>query len=135
MQEERRSTDSIILEELRDLKQDVKRIDINLALNTQETTRMAEYQKFQNGRLGTIESRTQLVEGAQAITSVAVAAIKASEEKKQESDDKKSENLENDRKARYDKLFWLVLGLLVTFLGNLALFLIRSDILKKIFTP
>jgi hypothetical protein len=130
---ERRENDKIILDRLESIQKDVTKTQIDLALNTQATTQLAEYQKFQNGRLGTIESRTQAVEGAQAITSVAVAAIKAAEEKKQAANEKKDEKIEDARKARYDKLFWLVLGLLITFLGNLALFLIRSDILKEIF--
>ena len=73
--EDRRENDKIILEELRDLKKDVNRIDINLALNTQETTRLAQYQEKMNGRVAGHEARMQVVEGAQAITSTAVASI------------------------------------------------------------
>jgi hypothetical protein len=81
MPQDRRDTDKIILDELRTLQANVSRIDVNLALNTQETTRLAKYQELMNGRVAGHEARMQVVEGAQAITSTAVAKLTTSEEK------------------------------------------------------
>ena len=99
MPQDRRDTDKIILDEIRNLQKDVSRIDLNLALNTQETTRLAQYQEKMNGRVAGHESRMQIIEGAQAITSTAVAKIQDKEEKQ---DDKKS-----------DWTDWLLKGLVV----------------------
>jgi hypothetical protein len=75
MTQDYRENDKIILEEIRNLQKDISRIDINLALNTQETARLAKYQELMNGRVAAHETRMQVVEGAQAITSTAVASI------------------------------------------------------------
>jgi len=120
--QDRRETDKIILEELRDLKKDVGVIQINLALNTNETSRLAKYQEFQNGRVATQESRMQIVETAQAVTSTAVA-------KMQISDDKQSEKKTNNT----SKAWWIAIGIGLSILGSVMNYLIRTDVLKEIF--
>lgn len=122
MPEDRRETDKIILEEVRSLQKDVSQIQVNLALNTQETSRLAKYQELMNGRVVGHEARMQVVEGAQAITSTALAKIQSDEEK------------EGDRRYEsHDRWKWVVVGLGVSIGGQILLYLIQSDILKRIF--
>lgn len=66
--EERRKGDLLILEKLSD-------IHTNLALNTQETTRLAEYQKTTNGKVAAHETRLQAIESNQALISNNLASI------------------------------------------------------------
>jgi hypothetical protein len=123
MPQDRRETDKIILDELRNLQKDVSRIDVNLALNTQETARLAKYQETQNGRVAGHEARMQVVEGAQALTATALAKIQSDEEK------------ENDRKYEtHNRWVWVVIGLGISIGGQILLYLIQSDLLKNIFT-
>ena len=79
--QDRRENDIIILEEIRNLQKDVSRIDINLALNTQETSRLAKYQELMNGRVAGHEARMQVVEEAQALSATTLAALQTKEEK------------------------------------------------------
>lgn len=68
MQAERRKSDLAILERLGD-------IQTNLALNTQETTRLANEQNKLNGKVVAHESRLQSIEAANAMTSVTLAQL------------------------------------------------------------
>jgi hypothetical protein len=130
---DRRETDKIILDELRTLQTNVSRIDVNLALNTQETARLAKYQELMNGRVAGHEARMQVVEGAQAITSTAVAKIQADkvreETKKEENDEKQSDRQYTTR----DRWKWVLVGLAMSLGGQILLYLIQGDILKNIF--
>lgn len=101
--QDRRENDIIILEEIRNLQKDVSRIDINLALNTQETSRLAKYQELMNGRVAGHESRMQVVEGAQALSATTLAALQT---KEHDRDGKKS-----------DWIDWLLKGLVVVGLS------------------
>ncbi len=121
--QERRENDKIILDRLDKLQETSTKTQIDLALNTRATQGVEEHLKTLNGKVAAHETRMQSVEGAQAITSTAVAQIKI------EDDDKKK-----TRRSDYEKLKWILIGFVITFIGNLILFLIRSDILKKIYT-
>ncbi len=67
---ERRAGNEVILDRLGDIK-------TNLALNTQETGRLAEYQKTLNGKVVAHETRLQSIESNQALTSTALAQLQA----------------------------------------------------------
>jgi hypothetical protein len=133
MPEDRRETDKIILDEIRSLQKDVSRIDVNLALNTQETSRLAKYQELMNGRVAGHESRMQVVEGAQAITSTAVAKIQADKEKEKEKEEKREEKQSDRKYDTHNRWVWVVVGLGISVGSQILLYLIQSDILKRIF--
>lgn len=125
MPEDHRENDKIILEEIRDLQKDISKIDINLALNTQETTRLAKYQELQNNRVGKLESRTQILEGATAISTTALAKIQSDEVKREE-----------HRSATQSRVFWAIIGTIVSgvlfLLGRIVTYFIQSDAIKQI---
>ncbi|MBA3756488.1 MAG: hypothetical protein H0X02_09775 [Nitrosomonas sp.] len=121
--QDHRENDKIILDRLDKLQETSTKTQIDLALNTRATQGVEEHLKTLNGKVAAHETRMQSVEGAQAITSTAVAEIKQI-------------NLDTFKKrsSDYDKVKWIAIGLGITFIGNVILFLIRSDILKKIYT-
>ena len=121
--QDRRETDKVILDRLDKIQDTSTQTQINLALNTRATQGVEEHLKTLNGKVAAHETRMQSVEGAQAITSTAVAEIKQSNSDKVK-----------QRSSDYDKVKWIAIGLGITFIGNVILFLIRSDILKKIYT-
>lgn len=98
MTEERRQGDLLILEKLAD-------IQTNLALNTQETKRIADAQVKTNGKVAAHEVRQQSMEANQAVMATALAQIQQREEK------------QNNKKD--DWLDWLLKGIVVV---GLALF-------------
>jgi hypothetical protein len=131
--QDRRENDIIILEELRNLQKDVSRIDINLALNTQETSRLAKYQELMNGRVAGHEARMQVVQAAQAITATAVAEIKLDKKKEEEAKQIAQEKQSDREFQSHDKWRWTVIGILISLSTYVILYLIKFDILKKIF--
>ena len=66
--EERRQGDLLIMEKLSAMHTD-------LALNTRETTRIAEYQKATNGKVAHHETRLQAIESNQALISNNLAQL------------------------------------------------------------
>jgi hypothetical protein len=68
MMEERRQGDLMIMDKLSAMHTD-------LALNTRETTRIAEYQKQTNGKVAAHETRLQAIESNQALISNNLAQI------------------------------------------------------------
>ncbi len=121
--QDRRENDNIILDRLDKLQETSTKTQIDLALNTRATQGVEEHLKTLNGKVAAHETRMQSVEGAQAITSTAVARIQGDDDDKRKT-----------RRSDYNKLKWILIGLAFTFAGNVILFLIRSDILKKIYT-
>jgi hypothetical protein len=130
MPEERRENDKIILEEIRSLQTDVGGIKVNLALNTQETARLAQYQEKMNGRMVGHEARMQAVEGAQALTATTLAQMQVEDKNRKEKEKKQ----EDRNYETHDRWKWVVIGILVSAGGQILLYLIKSDVLKKIFT-
>ncbi len=111
MQGERRQNDQIIIDEIRVLQKDVSGIQVNLALNTQETARLARYQETQNGRVVKLESRAQVLEGATALTTTAVAKIQSDADNDQREEEKQRDKKDTRRTSTYDKLVWIAVGL------------------------
>lgn len=68
MTEERRNGDMLIMEKL-------SAMHTELALNTRETTRIAEYQKATNGKVAAHETRLQAIESNQALISNNLAQL------------------------------------------------------------
>lgn len=92
-----------------------------LALNTRETSRIAEYQKATNGKVAAQESRLQNLEGAQALTTTTLAQMNQAREKRQ------------DRILSYkDKVVWVIIGGMMVWIGRLVTYAIQSDFLKNI---
>ncbi len=133
MPEDRRETDKIILEEVRALQKDVSRIDVNLALNTQETARLAKYQELQNSKMVKMESRTQAVEGATALTSTALAKIQTEKEKEEQKKEQQEEKQGDRQYQTQDRWKWVIVGFMFSFVGQLLFPLIQKAI-DKIFT-
>ena len=77
MSEDRRENDKVILDRLDKIQDDITSTKINLALNTQETSRLADYQKTTNGKVAAHEVRQQSLEANQAVMATALAEIKA----------------------------------------------------------
>lgn len=120
-EEDRRKGDLLILEKL-------SNIQTNLALNTQETKRLAEYQKMTNGKVASHEVRLQSIEGASAITSTKLAEIVADKQKAEEREEKKKERILTFK----DKAMWVIIGGVLVLLQRIFAYLIQSDVLKKI---
>jgi hypothetical protein len=70
MSNERRNGDILILEKLAD-------IHTNLALNTQETSRIAKAQETTNGKVAAHEVRQQALEANQAVMATTLAQLTA----------------------------------------------------------
>lgn len=83
--QERRQGDLMIMDKL-------SLMHTELALNTRETTRLAEYQKTTNGKVAAHESRLQAIESNQALI---------------------SNNLATINQTKKDWLDWLLKGLVV----------------------
>jgi hypothetical protein len=115
MSEERRQGDLLIMEKLSAMHTD-------LALNTRETTRIAEYQKATNGKVAAHESRLQAIESNQALTANALAAVNAD----------RTERM-TTRKLIYSRVAWAIAGAVVVFMQRILTYLIQNDVLKNIF--
>jgi sorbitol-specific phosphotransferase system component IIBC len=134
MPADRRETDKIILDELRNLQKDVSRIDVNLALNTQETARLAKYQETQNGRVAGHEARMQVVEGAQALTATSLAKMQSEKDKEQAKQEESTEKQSDRLYESHNRWKWVVVGLAISLGSQILLYLIKGDILKNIFS-
>ena len=99
MPEERRQGDLLIMDKLSAIQDKMGTMHTELALNTRETSRMAEYQKFTNGKVASLESRIQTVEAAQALTSTTLAQIQSKETQQ--------------ATKKYDWFVWVVRGFIV----------------------
>jgi IS1 family transposase len=121
MPEERRQNDIIILEEIRELQKNVNKIDVNLALNTHETGRLAKYQELMNGRVASHESRLQTIEGANALTATALAEIKTAKQKQSDT-----------RSMILSRAGWAIAGGGLVLMGRILTYLIQNDFIKEI---
>ena len=123
MPEDRRETDKIILDRLDKITDKVSNIEVNLALNTRDTGRMTELQKIANGKVANHEASIQALQAQQVVTA---AYITKQEEAKEKADERKYET--------HNRWIWVVVGLGVSIGGQILLYLIQSDVLKRIFT-
>lgn len=123
MSEDRRETDKIILDRLDKISDKVNSIEINLALNTRDTGRMTELQKTANGKVAAHEASIQALQAQQVLTA---AYIKKEDEAKEKASDRKYDT--------HNRWVWVVIGLGISIGGQILLYLIQGDILKRIFT-
>lgn len=121
MPEERRQNDILILEKLDKIQEDISKTKIDLALNTQETTRLADYQRVTNGKVAAHEARLQSIEGANAITSTTLAEIKQDKKKR-----------EDNRSVIYTRIFWAIAGAVMVLAGRVLTYLEQNDFFKHI---
>jgi hypothetical protein len=122
MPEDRRETDKIILDRLDKISDKVGNIEVNLALNTRDTGRIAELQKTANGKVAAHEASIQALQAQQVLTTT---YIKKEDEAKEKQNDRKYETR--------NRWVWVLIGLGISIGGQILLYLIQGDVLKRIF--
>lgn len=123
MPEERRETDKIILDRLDKLQETTTKTQIDLALNTQATRGVEKHMGEINGKVQAHNASIQSLQAQATVATEFIVKANAAAEKV------------NERKYEtHDRWRWVVVGLIVSIGGQILLYIIQSDILKKIFT-
>lgn len=123
MLEERRENDKIILDRLDKLQETTTKTQIDLALNTQATKSMEKHLGEINGKVQAHNASIQSLQAQATVAADFIVKANATAEKM------------NDRKYEaHNRWVWVIVGLGVSVGGQILLYLIQSDTLKRIFT-
>lgn len=122
MQFDQRSTDKVILDRLEKIQESQTKFAVDLALNTKATGDIEDHLRTLNGKVLTNQNSIAALQSQAVLTSTFIANAEKAKEKKAD-----------DRSANMNKLWWLVIGIGVAVGGDILLYLIKSDVLKKIF--
>jgi hypothetical protein len=119
---ERRENDKIILDRLEKLQSDATDTKINLALNTQATKGIEDHLAQINGK---VASHNASILALQAQATVASTFITETNEAKKEHYKNRSSNL--------NRVYWLMAGLGLGFVGRVLTYLLQTDFFKHIY--
>lgn len=128
--QDRRDTDKIILDRLESIQTDITKTKIDLALNTQATQGVEKHLATLNGKVASHNATIQEMQAKETVAALSLAELKADRLKEQDIQEKKNDK----RSDNWSKAWWVIIGVGLSILGNIMNYVIRTDVLKEIFT-
>lgn len=126
--QDRRETDKIILDRLDKIQEDQTQLKVNLALNTQSTTGIENHLATLNGKVAAHNASIQEMQAKETVAALTLAELKAEKiEEKQQKEDKAK-----DKNANWNKLFWIIIGIVFALAGRIITYAEQSDFFKHI---